>query len=161
MLLQNVCYVLIQNYFISKETFSNEEEGQRHVAELSSEENIHESMAMTMASCDVNTGMMLTDQSETSLFLNFELKSEEAILHILQSFQGNQLSESLKKVAGSLSRYYECEITLRASINVGAMLKSLEESGFEFYFPFNLEIKKTFALFDFYYSVKRCKGLRT
>ncbi|XP_060566185.1 uncharacterized protein LOC132725123 [Ruditapes philippinarum] len=108
-------------------TLSNEEK-RRHVVEVSSEDNIHENKAMTTASHDVNKENQLINQSETSLFLNLELQSEEALPQMLQSFHGKQFSDSLKKVADSLSLHYGGEITLKASMDVGAMLEALEDS---------------------------------
>ncbi|XP_060601208.1 uncharacterized protein LOC132754572, partial [Ruditapes philippinarum] len=102
-------------------TLSNEKEEQRHVFEISSEENIHENKAMAMTSRDVH-------KETKSLLLNFELQSDDALPQMLQTFKGTQFSDSLTKVAGSLSRYCGREITLKASMNVGAMLEALEES---------------------------------
>ncbi|XP_060594691.1 uncharacterized protein LOC132749034 [Ruditapes philippinarum] len=114
-----------------KKTLSNEEEEQRHVVEISSEENIHENKAMAMTSRDVHKETKLIKQSEISLLLNFELQSEEALPQMLQTFKGTQFSDSLTKVADSLSRYCGSEITLKSSVNVGALLEALEESVFD------------------------------
>jgi hypothetical protein len=125
-------YCFIYN-IIFKETLSNEEE-RRYVVEVSSDDHIHETKAMAKASHAVNKEKQLINQSETSLFLNIELQSEEALPLMLQSFHGKQFSDSLKKVADSLSRHHGGDITLKASMDVGAMLEALEESGLEKYF---------------------------
>ncbi|XP_060571834.1 uncharacterized protein LOC132730007, partial [Ruditapes philippinarum] len=107
-------------------SLSNEKEEQRQVVEISSEESIHDNMAM--ASRDVNKETKPIKQSETTLLLHLELIHWEALPKMLQSFQGKQFSDSLTKVAGSLSHHYGGEITLKASMNVGAVLEALEES---------------------------------
>ncbi|XP_060571835.1 uncharacterized protein LOC132730008 [Ruditapes philippinarum] len=114
--------VLIDNI----KTSSNEKEEQRHIVQISSEGNIHDNKPM--APRDVNTDMKLIEQNKTTLLLNLELIHWETLPQMLQSFQGKQFSDSLTKVAGSLSRHYGVEITLKSSMNVGAVLEALEES---------------------------------
>jgi hypothetical protein len=146
---------LLINLFIFKETLSNEEEEQRHVVDISSEENIHENKAMAMTSSDAHKETKLIKQSQASLLLNFELQSEKALPQMLQTFKGTQFSDSLTNVAGSLSRYCGSEITLKASMNVGAVLEALEESGSEYYFPlYNYRLIHVKNNRNTYYNVK-------
>ncbi|XP_060566188.1 uncharacterized protein LOC132725125 [Ruditapes philippinarum] len=90
--------------------------------------HIHKNQGKGKRRTAVNKEKQLINQSETSLFLNIELQSEEALPLMLQSFHGKQFSDSLKKVADSFSRHHGGDITLKASMDVGAMLEALEES---------------------------------